>query len=186
MITRQPGTRCMRSSNKANANHQNQNQRNEQGIQLVELLVAIVLAMFFSIALYDSLSLALRSSTTAKKNLLAANLAQQVLDDARNQSWATLIALPTNTTLPINASSNSTTLGANPSRPLLVNTDLSYSSASVASDSGFNNATCTRVITSPSATTRRVVVTVSWQDGAGGVKTHQVQTNISVNGIHNY
>lgn len=161
-------------------------QRNENGIQLVELLVAIVLATFFSIALYDSLALGMRATTTAKKNLLAANIAQQVLDDARNQSWASLIALPASTNLPINASLNSTTLGANPTRPLLVNTDLTYTSASVAADSGFNNATCTRVISSPNANTRRVVVTVSWADSGGAIKTHSVQTNISVNGIHNY
>lgn len=161
-------------------------QRNEKGIQLVELLVALVLSSFFSIALYDSLALGMRATTTAKKNLIAANIAQQVLDDARNQSWASLIALPTNTTLPINASLNSTTLGMNPTRPLLVNTDLAYTSESVAADSGFDNATCTRVISTPSANTRRVFVSVSWNDAGGALKTHTVQTNISVNGIHNY
>lgn len=160
--------------------------RSERGIYLVELLVAMVLAAFFSIALYDSLALAMRATTTAKKNLLAANIAQQVLDDARNQSWASLIALPANTSLPINGSLNSTTMGANPSRPLLVNTDLNYTTASVAADSGFNNATCLRTISSPSANTRRIVVTVSWTDSGGALKTHSVQTNISVNGIHNY
>lgn len=160
--------------------------RNERGIQLVELLVAMVLAAFFSLALYDSLALGMRATTTAKKNLIAANIAQQVLDDARNQSWASLIALPASTSLPINGSLSSTTMGANPSRPLLVNTDLNYHSASVAADSGFDNATCVRTISSPSANTRRIVVTVSWNDAGGAIKTHSVQTNISVNGIHNY
>lgn len=64
--------------------------RNQQGIQLVEMLVAILMLSLLTGSILEALSKCSISTTASQNQILASNIAQQIIDTARNSGWAVM------------------------------------------------------------------------------------------------
>lgn len=160
--------------------------RNNQGILLVEMLVALVMAAFVALALYESYAATLRASTNAENQVTAAVIAQECLDEARNQTWPALqnyVALyPTGSAQQMTLSGSQNSLGS-AGRPLSVNTDFNYDARSLQRQF---SGTCTRAFDYAPGTNSiiNVTVTVTWPPGSPTPRTIVAKTSISSSGIH--
>jgi type II secretory pathway pseudopilin PulG len=178
---------------------QQANFRSENGISLVECMVSVVVGSILLYAAYSSTSLMYKTSTTNENQVLATNMAQQVIDNARDSTYGKLNLL-------CNGSAVATTVGTNSQqldlygytstffpRPLLRNLDtnagLTYTQAS--KNQAFPG-TVTETLTTLQAydgTARtgamKVGVVVTWKDGRG-THNYKTATVISQTGIHNY
>lgn len=155
--------------------------RTEFGFMLVELLVALVMAMFVSLALYEGYAASLRASVVAQQQTTAAAIIQECIDESRNLTWPELQVL-SGTTQNMTITGSQSTMG-NTGRPLAMNTDLNYSSDGQAC---VFRGTCTRTVTPETGTSLRVSATVTWnQAGSTTQKTLTQSTVISQYGIHN-
>ncbi|MBX9567643.1 MAG: prepilin-type N-terminal cleavage/methylation domain-containing protein [Candidatus Obscuribacterales bacterium] len=161
-----------------------------QGFLLVELLVALVMAALVSLALFEGYSTSLRATSATQNQILASSIAQEAIDEARNQTWTgmspqglvnlvNLYPPSSPQQLPITASQTLTS----GMRPLGMNTDLSYSDASI---NGQFVGTCTRSFSQTGGANGPITVTVNvtWQRGTASPKTLSVSTMITKNGIH--
>jgi type II secretory pathway pseudopilin PulG len=169
--------------------------RNEKGIQLVELLVAVVIGGILMASAFNSATAMYRFSSSGENQVLATNVAQQVIDNARNSRYVHL----RDTILGGNASKTEVlslyTYPSSPStsmfpRPLLRDESeangMTYDDASVAKRF---NGTVTQTLTNltPGNATNgliRVDVVVNWNDSRGP-HNYRTGTTISQNGIHN-
>src|SRR5262249_4780335 len=67
--------------------------RAECGVYLIEFLVALVVSTLIAGFLIDDISQIHRFSTKGEKQLIAAAIAQEVIDNARDTSYSTLKSL---------------------------------------------------------------------------------------------
>lgn len=155
-------------------------------ILLIEMLVALVMAAFVSLALYESYAASLRASTNAENQVTAAVIAQECLDEARNETWPALVGFvasyPTGSPQQMTLSGSQASLGT-AGRPLSINTDLNYDARSLQRQF---SGTCTRAFDYAPGTNSiiNVTVTVTWSQGSTSPRTIVARTSISSSGIH--
>jgi hypothetical protein len=134
--------------------------------------------------LIDDISQIHRFSTTGEKQLVAAAIAQEVIDNARDTSYAALQTLVPSSphTLPINSGDGS--LDPAFPRPLVLDlTSLTWTTAS--RNSRFYGTVTESVSYSPLvANTLQVIVKVQWTEDGGMSKSYQLSTLISQYGVH--
>lgn len=169
--------------------------RNEGGWQLIELLVGVLLTSALSSAIVSDWSQMLRFTTKGQNQVIAADLAQEVIDNARNSSWNELIANSNGgvpQTLLVNRHYSGEAGPAIFPRPLLQDWDNSSSGLgatySQAARSGAFNGTVTETVTDNADGSVRVTVNVNWQEAgqlAGTTRNYSLSTLIAQNGIHN-
>lgn len=158
---------------------------------LVEMLVSIVVLTILLTAIMDSLSLCKRSTTAVQNQIIAANIAQELMDLIRNQSWATITANTGSVTLSgnaINRTSGALTQLTYMPRPLVQ--DQSLNTYTEASRNNLFRGSVTQTISAATGNapnrTCTVSITVTWpSEHGGGVKTLTQSTLISELGIHN-
>jgi type II secretory pathway pseudopilin PulG len=158
--------------------------RSSSGHQFVELVVAIGVIAIITVPILDGLSQVHRQGTATQNEVIASNIAQEVIDNARNSTWTTLTANQGTQTLLVNRVNGSETgPGYNP-RPLMLDTATNtYSSAA---QSNRFNGTVEQTITTIDAGTLQLTVTVTWAgENGGGNKRLSMNTLISQFGIHN-
>jgi Tfp pilus assembly protein PilV len=68
--------------------------RNESGLYLIELLVALIFGAIITFALLSILSQSMRQSTTSENQLVASSIAQELLENTRNESYQFLSTIP--------------------------------------------------------------------------------------------
>lgn len=165
----------------------------EKGIALVEMMVAVLVVSVLMTAVIDALMLSRRSATYMQNQLIAANIAQEVCDAARNQTYATLVAAKGSYTLTDGYINGSGGAGGVPfiSRPLVLNpTTLNYSPQTWQNGQGKNvfhgQATVTISDMAVNPPALQVQVTVSWPEGGSQLRTITQSTVISQNGIHTF
>ncbi|MBX9571109.1 MAG: type II secretion system GspH family protein [Candidatus Obscuribacterales bacterium] len=165
--------------------------RLQRGIALVEMLVSIVVLSFLMIGIMDALSLTRRSATAVQNQIVAANIAQEMMDVIRNQNWNTIVAAAGTVTLSgenINRTAGSTSGLTYMPRPLVQ--DQVANNYSNGSRQNLFRGSVTQTISQPQGTTPNqtinVVITVSWPgENGGGRKSLTQSTMISEAGIHN-
>lgn len=186
----------MCSKKSAKRNTRCTNARNESGLYLVELLVAVVISSMFAASLAASMADSTRMSSSSQNQVLAANIAQELIDNARNTPFATLANYCSSTpyTLLVNKTGSSQTGPVILPRPLLL--DMSSHTWTADSQRNLFRGTVTELVqgldTGFSTTTAnpppyiRVTITINWIDGSTtGQKNYTLSTIISEHGIHN-
>lgn len=185
-----------RSANRTNLSWSRLSGRNQNGIQLVELLVAVLVTTIISVGLMDTIAKTHAASTITSNQIMATNIAQQVLDNARNSSFNALLALagtgPTN--LVANRFDAGTTMPAALPRPLLLDTtQYTYRSVNQTGTGnvfGGNNANVTQEVVTIGGVapnrSLRLIVRVNWPNENGtGRRSMEISTVINESGIHN-
>ena len=179
--------------------------RNADGIQLVELLVAIVVSGLIVSAITSSLMQMMSFSSNGQNQLMASDIAQEVIDNSRNMSFNRLVALcdqPQPITLLCNRKSEADSTdpyGAFP-RPLSqdwVNMRYHQDAANGAlsktqtnrfrgdvTDGGLVQQRLVKSIVN-GVTTVSVEVQIQWKDGRNAGHSYKASTLIADNGIHN-
>jgi type II secretory pathway pseudopilin PulG len=178
-------------------------QRRQKAGSLIEMMVAILCLELLLGGIVDSLMLCKRQGTSVQNNLIAASICQELMDAARDQTYATLANAAGNTVTLSGAQINSGTSGLLTGgipylpRPLVVDAgNNDYSSQTWDSDTGVGRNTfqgeVVQTITDLNTTppTLSIVVTVRWPSEASGSdrsKWHNVtqSTIVSQAGIHN-
>jgi type II secretory pathway pseudopilin PulG len=171
--------------------------RSERGIQMVELLVAITIGSILMMAVFDSATAMYRASASGENQVIATNMAQQVIDNARNSTYSklrdTLLAGNVTATqdLPLYEYPTNPTTSMFP-RPLLRNLDMqsggdAHDALKIAAKTF--NGTVTEQLTNLTPAEMqngmiRVDVFVRWKD-TRGPHTYTTGTTISQTGIHN-
>jgi len=179
-------------------------QRNSSGFQLVELLVAIAVSGMIITAITGSLMQMMNFASNGQNQLMACDIAQEVIDNARNMSFARLSNLcdqPQPITLLVNrksAADSTDPYNAFP-RPLgqdWVNMQYHLDDAMGNSkthsnrfhgdpgDGGLVQQNLSKQSVNGN-TTVTVEVMVRWQDGRNGQHTYRTSTLIADKGIHN-
>ncbi len=161
--------------------------RNARGFQLVECLIAVVLASIVMSAVLPDLFQMMRFGVDGRSQMIASDVCQEVIDNARNMTWSDLTAAAGSHTLVVNAAAGSSISDTFFPRALQLDMrNLVYSSQAQQNlfhaDSGSGGlVTCT--ITNNGNNTCTVQVTVQWLQATGS-RTMTVSTEISEYGIH--
>jgi type II secretory pathway pseudopilin PulG len=170
--------------------------RTASGFQLMEMMVATVIGTFLLTSVYGTASTMYRAISSGQNQMFASNMAQQVMDNARNSTYGYL-----RDTLLGGAGVGSATQQlslysyptANPAffpRPLLQNrADTGVFSYSPRAQGSQFKGTVTETLVNltPNKTTNgqiQVFVSVAWVDSQGP-HLHKTSTIISQSGIHN-
>lgn len=164
--------------------------RNQHGSHLVELVVALGAISFVMLAAMQAWSQVYKMSSAGQNQMLAAHMAQEILDGARNQRYSTLAQyagttheLLVNRTGAIQSSSP-----LNP-RPLMLDFEnLNYKNYTTDGASVKGNSfhgTVHETITDAGNGTLRVAVQIKWPSENGRSRQLEMSTLISQYGIHN-
>jgi type II secretory pathway pseudopilin PulG len=155
--------------------------RSEQGVYMIEMLMAIATTAMLLAALCDNLSLCTRFATSGQNQALAFSIAQEQIDNTRNTPYG---SLPFGTfTLLVNRNDSGQIGPAVNPRPLLLDT-VNETWSTAARNNGFNGTVTETVSTGPYPNTKQVVITVTWTEGTA-TRNFQLGTLVSQQGIHN-
>ncbi len=157
--------------------------RSDSGVYLIEFLVALIVSTMIAGILIDDISQIHRFSTKGEKQLVAAAIAQEVIDSARDTSYANLQALKSRVhTLPINTGDGN--IDAAFPRPLLLDLqELTWTDASKV-NRFFGQVTERIEDFAPVPNTLKVTVTVEWREDGNVARSYKVETLISEYGVH--
>lgn len=160
-------------------------QHGEAGFSILEALVSILILSAFTAGLVDSLAQTEWFSCSSQNEVLAATMAQQIIDSTRNLDFATMSGL--NKAVPYTLLVNKTTTGQSgptfmPQALLIDSTSESWSSA--AQKNIFGGTVTEQFDNGPATGTLTVTVTCSWTEN-DGPKIFQMKTLVAANGIHN-
>lgn len=163
------------------------NLRGQEGVYLLELLVAVFVSSLFAATLMGNFADTSRLATAGQNQILAADIAQSIIDNARNTSYKTLYDNKGTYTILVNRTSSGQGGPAILSRPVLL--DMINNVYAIATEHNLFNANVTETIGDGSyPNTLVVTVNISWREGTAN-KNYQGQsglsTLISANGIHN-
>lgn len=164
--------------------------RAEDGITMMEMMCACVVGSILLLGIYTTVMSMYRQCTTSEQHIIATNMAQQVIDNARNSTFTKLLSFGSATqTLSLLDYPGNPAAAMFP-RPLLRNENaasgMTYSAASIRK---VFNGTVTETLTnlSGAATSNRLIrvtVNINWTD-SNGPHNYQTGTVVSETGIHN-
>lgn len=169
--------------------------RNSLGFALVEMMIAVVVISFLMIGIMDAMALCRRGATATQNQMIASAIAQELVDIARNQSYATL-TLPQNANVTlsgdyVNRISGSSLNGGLTylNRPLVLDTTTNtYTTKTwdpVAQAGNIFHGTVNQKISDLGNNSVSLVITINWpSEQAGGQRQLIQSTVISQNGIH--
>lgn len=158
--------------------------RIEGGYQLVELLFAVGILTTLMASIMDGLSQVHRQTTASQNQVIATNIAQEIVDQARNADWTTLNANMGTRTLLVNRQNTGDSGTGYNTRPLML--DMVSQTYTPAASANLFRGTVQQTLTNVGAGRLRLTVNVSWPGEHGGAnKTLIVSTMISQYGIHN-
>jgi len=162
--------------------------RRSAGYQLVEVLVSVVLSGIMMAAIMGQMTKSQSFSTKTKNQVMASDIIQEIVDNARNLSWNELTGFAGTHTLRVNQLSSGQVTDLFFPRALQLDpVALTYSTAGSINlfrgdveDGGLVQA----VIVNGGAGTVQLDVTVTWYE-PGGIRTSTARTIIAQTGIHN-
>jgi type II secretory pathway pseudopilin PulG len=172
--------------------------RRASGFYLVECLISALISGILAAAIFALSSMMYRASATNQNQILASNMAQQVIDHARDQTFGDLLAevafspqTLSDYTFPTKpAPSSGQSLFP---RPLVCDMDpsqnMTYNALSLVRDgpSGGFQPTVVETLTNmaPTLNAVQVQVTITWKD-AQGPHSYSASSTINQYGIHCY
>lgn len=169
-----------------------------KGMALVECLMAAVISTIVLLAMMQMISIQYRACTETENQTLAANIAQEIIDNARNVEYTSLTSLvgsgvgsTTTQDVPLYTTSPTSTIFQRPALENRSDPSMVYSNASLHSNfnAGANNSvqvTLTRLAADSLNYTGELelAVLIKWTDTLGN-HSYQTSTTISESGIHN-
>lgn len=161
--------------------------RNAKGFQLVELLVAVLILSILSAGLMDAMAKCFTGSTQTQNQILAANIAQEIIDTARDAGW-NMMSDPIN--VADGAWHNVAVYGSTTSNPaFLPRTLMVNGNSAIAANNQFRGTVRERVTNLGGGANNGSVqleIEVSWPaENGGGTRMLKSTSLISQNGIHN-
>ena len=164
--------------------------RNQRGSHLVELVVAIGATSFVMLGATQAYSQIFKMSTGGQNQVIAAHMAQEILDSARNQRYSTLSQYAgTSHDLLVNRTGSEQSASPLNPRPLMLDLqNLNYKNytsdgANVRGNSF--HGTVRETITDAGNGTLKVAVRIAWPSESGHERELNMSTLISQYGIHN-
>lgn len=168
--------------------------RGALGFALVEMMIAVLVISFLMIGILDAMALCRRGSTATQNQMIASVIAQELVDIARNQNYATL-TLPQNANVTlsdsyINRSSGSLTSGLTYlNRPLVLDpSNNNYTVKTwdpVAQTGNIFHGTVNQTIQDLGNHSVALIIKITWPSEQGGGDRQLTQsTVISEKGIH--
>ncbi|MBY0548823.1 MAG: hypothetical protein K2W95_16245 [Candidatus Obscuribacterales bacterium] len=162
----------------------NKSSRVDGGYQLIELLIAVGILSTLMASIMDGLSQVHRQTTASQNQVIATNIAQEIVDQARNADWTTLNANMGTRTLLVNKQNSADSGTGYNTRPLML--DMVGQSYTPEASANLFRGTVQQTLTNVGAGRMRLTVNVSWPgEHGGGNKSLIVSTMISQYGIHN-
>jgi type II secretory pathway pseudopilin PulG len=181
----------MRTRNRVTLkNHRNDtaSMKTEGGFQLIEVLVSVVISGVMMAAIMSQLMSSQRFTTTTKNQVMASDIMQEIVDNARNLSWNELIAKAGSHTLRVNQFTNNQANDDFFPRPLIQDqANLVYTPAGqkdMFRGDVEDNGLVTATITNLNNGSVELLISVNWREGSGQ-KNATARTTISQTGIHN-
>lgn len=157
--------------------------RSEGGFQIVEMLISIFVLSIFLAASTDSFARVYTQGTASQNEVIAANIAQQLIDIARNTGYTTLSASGTADGVWHDVGVYATSSSGQPSyinRPLLI-----YGNSSETQSNQFHG-TVRQSLSNLGSGRLQLLVEVSWPSELGsGSRLLSASSLISQYGIHN-
>jgi type II secretory pathway pseudopilin PulG len=155
--------------------------RTARGSYLLEMLVAIGISGFLAVIMSMSLASTMRTSTSTDNQVVAATLAQGVVEHLRNQSWSTWPPVPYSSQLPVYSNDG---VPANTYFPTPLLMDLSADTWSQGSTTNrFNGTVFLTLAQGPTNTTDLATVTVKWNE-VNAQKQYVLNSVVSQYGFH--
>jgi Tfp pilus assembly protein PilV len=158
--------------------------RTESGMYLIEVMISCLVGALILLVTYAQIASLLKQGTTNQNQVLATNIAQQLIDNARNSSWTELSAIATNgqwQDVPLYQESPGNTLFP---RALLRNPALHYSDEATA-NKFLGSAREKLTAQNASGTLLLLQIEIQWTDSKGSGHSYSTDTVISQTGIHN-
>lgn len=153
--------------------------RQNQGVYLVEILVAVMIGAMLTFALLHSASQSLRHATSTQNEVYANTIISQILDATRAIPYAELAANVGEHDLLTNKVSSGESGPTIRPAPLQLNTvDKTWQNTSKAGR--FRGDVKYTIEAGPELRTLRVKVTVSWQDSTRYASKRKVESSIVV------
>jgi hypothetical protein len=161
---------------------------------MIEVLVAATISMAVLAGVLSATSMLYKTATTNRNHVLATDIAQEIMDNARNSSYGKLLttlggAETVTQDLPLYAYPSDPSTALFP-RPLLRNDDSnSGMTHTTASQNSRFEGTVSETLTNltPDTTTNgliEVLVDIRWHDN-NGPHEYKVNTQIAQTGVHN-
>jgi type II secretory pathway pseudopilin PulG len=157
-------------------------QRSQQGAGIIDLLFCVIISGILSAAIVNGMSQAHRASSSSQNQVIAAAIAQEVIDSARNMPYNTLQTFVGTHDLVVNSGSGLTPPPVFP-RPLMQDRN-SLIWSSKAANNDFDATVTETIAAGPVANTLQVTVLVTWKENTGGSRTFTMTTLVSQFGIH--
>lgn len=185
------------------ANHYCAARRSCAGVYMIEMLLAIATSSVLAAALVANLADTERLATSGQNQIIAAAIAQELIDNTRNAMYDSLAPGTYNDFL-LNRTGSGQSGGSLNPRPLLLDlVNQNYGVVNPFNPHGvlqpytnlFQGTVSQKIIDNGSsgrlAHTKTVVVTVSWNEGGrtnegGSTKSLTLSTLVAFNGIHNW
>jgi hypothetical protein len=160
---------------------------------MVEVLIASLMGMTISAAIMSQLTGCMRATSAFQNQIMAADIAQMIMDNARNMDWTQLNSFADGAprTLLVNQNSGDVTNAFFP-RPLLQDrTRLTYTNKAMTNvfrGEGTDGGTVQATITTnggQNANSVTLTILIRWFDPiVGSLKSYRALTVISEKGIH--
>jgi Tfp pilus assembly protein PilV len=159
-----------------------------EGQALIEVLMACLIGALVVLALTSELSTMLRFTNVSQHQVLVSDIAQQVIDNLRNQTYSTLVANISNTPYSLLLNKTSTSQ-AGPSflpRAIMLDEVANAFQTQSVNNNFQNQLTSVQVLLAASgATNVQATITVTWKEaGVRNSKSYSVSTLIAQDGIH--
>lgn len=163
--------------------------RSQEGFQLVELLITVLVISILSTALIGTMASMYQLNTASHNQALATMLLQEVIDNSRNMSWSTLTdntIFPKDTWINLVVNQTGASSGAPTSfpRPLLL--DMYGKNYSAVARGKLFRGTVRQKLQDLGSNQLRLTIEVSYPvENSGKTKTVSAATTISQYGLHN-
>lgn len=158
------------------------NVRTTCGSYLVELLVALAVSGFLAAVMGASLSETMQTSSGAQNQLMAADIAQELIDRVRNTAFGNLP--PNGTYLAHTDSDDGVIVGpySFQQEPTLMDVaNLTWTNRTL--NNRFRGTANVVLADGPTSDTRRVTVTIAWREQSA-TRTYSQSTIIASSGVH--
>lgn len=158
-------------------------ERSDSGMYLLELIMAIAASGVLAAALVGNMADTQRLSNAGQNQILAAAIAQEQIDSARNITYQSLLGMKGSYTLLVNKEGSGEVGPILNPRPLLLDlVSLDWTAAGKANK--FAGTVIETIADGPYTDTLRVTVVSNWKEGTQN-RSYSLSTLISRYGIHN-
>lgn len=162
--------------------------RNQRGVYLIELLAALVISGILSVVLGDSIARTIQLNTRTEKNVVAPQIAQNLLERLRATPYASWPASGSQYNINIDPADGSAIQSppVQARAAMLDATEMKFLTGNPSVDLPSNKFIGTAEVTYQSNaqnTARTVVITIGWSDSTASSRTYVLNANCTSLGL---